>query len=91
MKDKQGFGLIMNFLIMPFLFLSGAFAPISNLPAGIRVLSRINPLTYSVEGLRATLLGSATVSLPVSLTVCAGGAAVLVALGTWFFETSEAV
>ncbi len=32
MKDKQGFGLIINFLIMPFLFLSGAFAPIGNLP-----------------------------------------------------------
>jgi ABC-2 type transport system permease protein len=91
MKDEQGFGLIMNFLIMPFLFLSGAFAPIGNLPPAIRMLSRIDPLTYGVEGLRAALLGTASVPLPVSLAVCMGGAVVLIALGAWFFETSEAV
>lgn len=91
MKDEQGFGLIMNFLIMPFLFLSGAFAPIGNLPPAIRMLSRIDPLTYGVEGLRAALLGTSSVPLPVSLAVCTGGAVVLIALGAWFFETSEAV
>jgi ABC-2 type transport system permease protein len=91
MKDEQGFGLIMNFLIMPFLFLSGAFAPVGNLPVWVRAISYVDPLTYGIEGLRAALLGSSAITLPVCLTVCAGCALSLVLLGAWFFETSEAV
>lgn len=91
MKDEQGFGLIMNFLILPFLFLSGAFAPINNLPAWVRTLSYIDPLTYGVEGLRAALLGASVISLALSFSVCAVCATLLVLVGAWFFETSEAV
>jgi len=91
MKDEQGFGLIMNFLIMPFLFLSGAFAPINNLPAWVRAVSYIDPLTYGIEGLRNALLGSSFIPLSVSFAVCAGSALILVLCGAWFFETSEAV
>jgi ABC-2 type transport system permease protein len=91
MKDEQGFGLIMNFLILPFLFLSGSFAPIANLPSWVRAISFIDPLTYGVEGLRASLLGSSMIALPLCLAVCLVFAAVLVLLGAWFFETSEAV
>jgi ABC-2 type transport system permease protein len=91
MKDEQGFGLIMNFLILPFLFLSGAFAPVNNLPAWIRAFSYADPLTYGIEGLRAALLGTSAVPLALSFTVCAACATVLVLLGAWFFETSEAV
>jgi ABC-2 type transport system permease protein len=91
MKDEQGFGLIMNFLILPFLFLSGAFAPVSNLPAWVRAFSYADPLTYGIEGLRASLLGSSTIAMPISLAVCCGVAALLVLTGAWFFETSEAV
>ncbi len=91
MKDEQGFGLIMNFLVLPFLFLSGAFAPISNLPAWVRAISCIDPLTYGIEGLRAVLLGSSAIALPVSFAVCAACAVLLILTGAWFFETSEAV
>jgi ABC-2 type transport system permease protein len=91
MKDEQGFGLIMNFLVLPFLFLSGAFAPIVNLPAWVRIVSYIDPLTYGIEGIRAGMLGTSTISLPVSFFVCAGFSVVLVLAGAWFFETSEAV
>jgi ABC-2 type transport system permease protein len=91
MKDEQGFGLIMNFLILPFLFLSGAFAPLSNLPGWVRVLSFLDPLTYGVEGLRAALLGTSAIAPAISFIVCAGCAGALVLAGAWFFETSEAV
>ena len=33
-KDMQGFQLIMNFLVMPIFFLSGALYPLNNLPQG---------------------------------------------------------
>ena len=91
MKDEQGFGLIMNFLILPFVFLSGAFAPIANLPAWVRAISYIDPLTYGVEGLRAALLGSSSMAPVLCLAVCSILAALMVGLGAWFFETSEAV
>jgi ABC-2 type transport system permease protein len=91
MKDEQGFGLIMNFIVLPFMFLSGAFAPIGNFPPWVRVFCYADPLTYGVEGLRAALLGSSTVALPLSFIVCAALATLMVLAGAWFFETSEAV
>lgn len=57
MKDMQGFQLIMNFLIMPIFFLSGALFPLENLPSAIYFISRIDPLTYGVDGMRGALAG----------------------------------
>ncbi|MFH2109141.1 MAG: ABC transporter permease, partial [Patescibacteria group bacterium] len=53
LEDMQGFQLIMNFLVMPMFFLSGALFPLNNLPKAVDVITRINPLTYGVDGLRA--------------------------------------
>ena len=64
MKDMQGFGIVMNFIIFPFFFLSGALTPLENFPWFIRALSYVDPLTYGVDGLRAVLIG--TSSLPVA-------------------------
>ena len=36
LKDMQGFQLIMNFLVMPIFFLSGALFPLNNLPTALR-------------------------------------------------------
>ena len=33
LENMQGFQLIMNFLVMPIFFLSGALFPLNNLPA----------------------------------------------------------
>lgn len=57
MEDMQGFQLIMNFLIMPIFFLSGALFPLENLPQAIYFVSRIDPLTYGVDGLRGAIAG----------------------------------
>jgi ABC-2 type transport system permease protein len=59
--------MIMGFLTMPLVLLSGAFFPIANLPAWLKTLVYANPLTYGVESLRWCLLGSATI--PISLSV----------------------
>ena len=52
LKDMQGFQLVMNFLVMPIFFLSGALYPLSNLPTALTVLTRLDPLSYGVDGLR---------------------------------------
>jgi ABC-2 type transport system permease protein len=56
-KDMQGFQLVMNFLVMPLFFLSGALFPLANLPIVMGVITRFDPLTYGVDGLRGSLIG----------------------------------
>lgn len=91
MKDEQGFGLIMNFLVFPMLFLSGAFVPFNNFPLWIKIVSYINPMTYGVDGLRYALLGASTLPVSISLAVSGITAFLLVIAGAYFFETSEVV
>ncbi|HBN07250.1 MAG TPA: ABC transporter [Cyanobacteria bacterium UBA8530] len=55
MESMQGFQLIMNFLLLPMFFLSGALYPLSNVPPWMRNLALVDPLTYAVDGLRAAM------------------------------------
>lgn len=66
-ESQEGFQMIMSFLTMPLVLLSGAFFPISNLPIWLKGLVYINPLTYGVEALRWCLSGSSTI--PISLNI----------------------
>jgi len=56
MKTTETFGLVMQVLIFPMFFLSGAFFPLTNVPGWMMVISRINPLTYGVDAMRRTIL-----------------------------------
>ena len=58
-------------ITMPLFFTSSALYPISVMPGWLQPISRINPLTYEVDGLRALLIGSPT-NLPLDLVVLAG-------------------
>jgi ABC-2 type transport system permease protein len=91
MRDMQGFSIIMNFVIFPIFFLSGAVYPLKNLPLPIRILSYVDPLTYGIDGLRGSLIGVSVWPLPFSLAVMAAWASLMVALGAYFFEKSESV
>lgn len=57
LQDMQGFQLIMNFLVMPIFFLSGALFPLANLPSVLTVITSLDPLTYGIDGLRTMLIG----------------------------------
>ena len=60
MRSLQGFQMVMNFLMMPMFFLSGALFPLSaNLPAWMTVLTRLDPAAYGVDPLRRAVLGPA--------------------------------
>jgi len=91
MKDMQGFGIVMNFIIFPFFFLSGALTPLENFPWAIRALSYADPLTYGIDGLRGALTGTSSLPVFVDLLVMAGFALIMLFLGAYFFETSEGV
>ena len=44
-----GFHLVMNLVLFPLFFLSGAFFPLADVPAWLQVLGRLNPLSYAVD------------------------------------------
>lgn len=56
MKTMESFGLLMQVLVFPMFFLSGAFFPLTAVPQWMSILSRINPLTYGVDAFRQILL-----------------------------------
>ncbi len=56
----DGFNIIMNFLVMPMLFLSGAMYPVTSMPPALRHLTLINPLTYGIDALKHILLRNGT-------------------------------
>ncbi|MBI5370172.1 ABC transporter permease [Candidatus Uhrbacteria bacterium] len=56
MRTTESFGLLMQVLVFPMFFLSGAFFPLTSVPSWMSVLAHINPLTYGVDGMRQILL-----------------------------------
>jgi len=89
LKDMQGFQLVMNFMVMPIFFLSGALYPLSNLPKPLALLTRLDPLTYGVDGVRAALIGVTYFGLPADVVVLAFVAAGLLGAGAWRFSKIE--
>lgn len=86
LQDMQGFQLIMNFIVMPIYFLSGALFPLTGLPTVLNFLTRIDPLTYGIDGLRNILIGTSQFSLEVSFAVLAVSALIFVGLGSYSFS-----
>ena len=86
LRDMQGFQLIMNFLVMPIFFLSGALFPLENLPTALGIAVRLDPLAYGVDGLRGALIGVAQFSALTNLSLLAAVAAAFLALGAWTFS-----
>jgi ABC-2 type transport system permease protein len=58
MRSMQGFQVVMNFLMMPMFFLSGALFPLVGLPGWMTVLTRLNPASYGIDPIRRVLLGA---------------------------------
>ena len=89
LQDMQGFQLIMNFLVMPIFFLSGALFPLKNLPAPLAVLTHADPLTYGIDGLRGTLIHASYFGLALDGAILLLAASVFLAVGTYLFSRIE--
>lgn len=89
MEDMHGFQLIMNFIVMPMFFLSGALFPISSAPEIVRLVSYIDPLTYAVEALRYVLSGSSVMPIEASIGVLAIFMVVTTVLAAYLFGRIE--
>jgi ABC-2 type transport system permease protein len=91
MTDMQGFGLILNLLIFPIFFLSGAIYPVSALPGFIRYVTYANPLTYGVDGMRGALLGVSVFPVWMDAAILGAIAIAMLALGAYSFSKAKAV
>jgi ABC-2 type transport system permease protein len=89
MKDFHGFSLIMNFVVMPVFFLSGAFFPLDRLPAWLKWMTYFDPLTYGVDALRYCLVNTAAFPLWISLGALAIFGLITTLVGTLLFSTSQ--
>jgi ABC-2 type transport system permease protein len=86
LRDMQGFQLIMNFLVMPIFFLSGALYPLANLPAALAVATRLDPLCYGVDGLRGAFIDQSYFGVSTDLAVLVALASLFLALGARAFS-----
>ena len=86
LTDMQGFQLIMNFLVMPIFFLSGALYPLKNLPRAFAFVTGLDPLSYGVDGLRTVLTGSSAFGLTTDAVVIGRITVLFISVGTYFFS-----
>jgi len=62
-QKLESFQVVMQLVLFPMLFLSGAMFPLSGLPVWLAVLTRINPLTYAIAPLRAVVFSAQSMPL----------------------------
>ena len=86
LEDMQGFQLIMNFLIMPTFFLSGALFPLEGLPSVLTYITMFNPLSYGVDALRGALIGATHFGFLVDFAALGIGGTVLLFIGGYLFS-----
>jgi ABC-2 type transport system permease protein len=89
LQDMQGFQLIMNFLVLPIFFLSGALFPLNGLPKALAVITRLDPLSYGIDGMRSILLGRSVFSPLTDLLVLSCVGTVLLIVGAQRFSKIE--
>jgi ABC-2 type transport system permease protein len=89
LEDMQGFQLIMNFMVLPIFFLSGALFPLTGLPKALQIATAVDPLTYGIDGMRTVLLGRSHFGAVTDLIVLSAVGAVLLVIGAHRFSKIE--
>ncbi len=86
-KTLDNFAVIMNFVIFPVFFLSGALYPVTQLPDMLRYVVLINPFSYGVDLLKHSIPGSQTdFSIMTDLTVLIGFTIAGILIACWRFS-----
>lgn len=86
LEDMQGFQLIMNFLVMPLFFLSGALFPLTGLPNFLIIITRFDPLSYGIDAFRILLSNAGRYSLGLDVFVLAVITLIFLSIGSYLFS-----
>ena len=89
LRSVENFAGIINVVLFPLLFLSGALYPTAGLPPLLRLVSRVNPVTAAVDLLRHALGHPTETSLAVSAAVVLGTAALAFLLTALLFDPEQ--
>ncbi len=68
-KTLDNFAVIMNFVIFPVFFLSGALYPVQHLPLVLKIVTLVNPFSYGVDLLKHAMLDGLTTPLGTDFTI----------------------
>ncbi len=86
LEDMQAFPLIMNFIVMPLFFFSGALFPVDGLPRALQIAIRLDPLTYAVDGLRGALGEVSRFGIGMDLLILGTVTVILLTIGSYLFS-----
>ena len=89
-NNIEGFQVLINFLVLPMFFLSGALFPLENAPLWMKSLSLIDPLRYGVDGMRGALIGISSYSMITDFAVVLGIAIGLIIIADIAFRNMQA-
>jgi ABC-2 type transport system permease protein len=89
LEDMQGFQLIMNFVVQPVFFLSGALFPLTGVVSFLSVIAYFNPLAYGVDAVRGSLTGVTHFGLAMDFTVLVIISSIVLAIGSYLFSKVE--
>lgn len=89
LEDMQGFQLIMNFVVQPVFFLSGALFPLNGLPKALDIVASLDPLSYGVDGLRYSFVTVSHYGVLTSITVLTILTFIVLSIGSFLFSKIE--
>ncbi len=77
LRSVENFAGVINVVLFPLLFLSGALYPASGMPPALRSIALVNPVTYQVDLMRHALHRGPELAMKTDLIVLTGAAVVL--------------
>jgi ABC-2 type transport system permease protein len=89
MDSTQAFHAIINLFLIPLWLLSGALFPLAGASGWLRLVMRLNPLTYGVEALRSLLYPESPTVLPLPASIAILTAFTLFLFGLCFFRVNR--
>jgi ABC-2 type transport system permease protein len=89
MQSIEGFQFIVSLLIFPMLFLASPFSPLQSLPEPLRTVALFDPMTYGIDGLRASLIGFSYFPLYIDMAVLLVVSIAMILVGSYLFGKSE--
>jgi ABC-2 type transport system permease protein len=89
MKSFEGFGSVVNFVIQPIFFLSGALYPTDSAPRALRAIVMLNPMSYVVDAVRGLCLGRHAFPIALDIAVAVAAALAFGALALRAFNKME--
>lgn len=89
-EDMQGFQLVMNFVVQPTFFLSGALFPLTNVPKFLQIIASFDPLSYGVDAIRGAVTNQSHFGIGTDLIVLIILCFVVLSIGSYLFSKVEA-